>query len=132
VSAARNKQIVRRVWDELWNGRQAGLVDELFAPDYAAYERAFLPGWLAAFPDWTFEVLDMVAEDDRVVTRFVGRGTHRGPTASFGLAGVEPTGQRIEMRGYITHRLADRRIVDGRSTALLDRLGVLEQLGRWP
>jgi predicted ester cyclase len=88
-----------------------------------------MPTWLAAFPDWRFEVEEMVAEADRVVTRFVGRGTHRGRTTSFGLGSIAPTGRVVEMRGYITHRLADGRIVDGRGSALLDRLGVLEQLG---
>jgi predicted ester cyclase len=129
MSPKANKMIVRRVWDEVWNGRDLAVADEVFAPEYAAHERAFQPAWLAAFPDWRFEVEEMTAEDDRVVTRFVGRGTHHGRTASFGLAGVEPTRRRIEMRGYITHRLTDGRIVDGRHTALLDRLGVLEQLG---
>jgi predicted ester cyclase len=127
-----HKAIVRRVWDEVWNGRDLAVADEVFAPEYAAHERAFMPTWLAAFPDWRFEVEEMTAEADRVVTRFVGRGTHLGRTASFGLGGVAPTGRRIEMRGYITHRLFEGRIVDGRGTALLDRLGVLEQLGAWP
>jgi len=129
VTADANKAIVRRVWDEVWNGRDLSVVDAVFAPEYAAYERAFMPAWLAAFPDWRFEVEDMVAETDRVVTRFIGRGTHRGRTSSFGLGAVEPTGRPVEMRGYITHRLADGRIVEGRGSAVLDRLGVLEQLG---
>jgi predicted ester cyclase len=131
-SVAANKATVRRVWDEVWNGRDLDVADAIFAPDYAAYERAFMPTWLAAFPDWRFEVEDMIAEADRVVTRFVGRGTHEGRTDSFGLGALAPTGRTIEMRGYITHRLADGRIVDGRGTAVLDRLGVLEQLGAAP
>jgi predicted ester cyclase len=129
ATAQANKALVRRVWDEVWNGRNLAVADEIFAPEYAAHERAFMPGWLAAFPDWRFEVEDMVAEADRVVTRFVGRGTHRGRTSAFGLGAVAATGRPVEMRGYITHRLADGRIVEGRGSALLDRLGVLEQLG---
>jgi predicted ester cyclase len=129
VSVEANKLVVRRVWEEVWNGRDLSVADAVFTPEYAAYERAFMPSWLAAFPDWRFDVADMVAEADRVVTRFVGRGTHRGRTSAFGLGAVAPTGRRVEMRGYITHRLEGGRIVDGRTSALLDRLGVLEQLG---
>jgi predicted ester cyclase len=129
MTPEQNKAVVRRVWDDVWNGRDAIAIDELFAPDHAAYEHAFMPTWLAAFPDWRFEVEEMTAEADRVVTRFVGRGTHRGETGSFGLAGLAPTGRTVELRGYITHRLRAGRIVEGRQTALLDRLGLLEQLG---
>ena len=129
MTAEANKAIVRRVWDEVWTRRSLAVADEIFAPEYAAHERAFMPAWLAAFPDWRFEVEEMVAESDRVVTRFVGRGTHHGRTSSFGLGAIAPTGRPVEMRGYITHRLAGGRIVDGRGSVLLDRLGVLEQLG---
>jgi predicted ester cyclase len=129
VSVEANKAVVRRVWEEVWNGRDLSVADVIFAPEYAAHERAFMPAWLAAFPDWQFEIEDVVAEGDRVVTRFLGRGTHRGRTASLGLGAVAPTGRRIAVRGYITHRLAGGRIVEGRASALLDRLGMLEQLG---
>jgi predicted ester cyclase len=129
VSVEANKALVRRVWDDLWNGRDVNVADEIFAPDYAAYERSFMPTWLLAFPDWRFEVEDMVAEGDRVVTRFVGRGTHQGHTTSFGLGGVQPTGRPLELRGYVTHRVVDGKIVGGRDTALLDRLSALAQLG---
>lgn len=128
MSAEANKALVWRVWEDVWSRRDLAVADELFTPEYAAYERSFQPMWLRAFPDWRFDVEEMTAEADRVVTRFVGRGTHRRRTEAFGLGAVEPTGRPVELRGYITHRVEGSRIVAGRETALLDRISLFEQL----
>lgn len=46
-----------------------------------------------AFTDLTVEVLDMVAEDNKVVTRKEIKGTHTGT-----LLGIPPTGQKVTIK----------------------------------
>jgi predicted ester cyclase len=56
---------------------------------------------LSAFPDLRVEVLDLVAEDDRVVVRYIERGTHTGE-----FVGIPPTGRTYEKHGFALYRVA--------------------------
>ncbi|MCB0188203.1 MAG: ester cyclase, partial [Caldilineaceae bacterium] len=69
MSTETNKVIVRRLWEEVWNQRHLSVCDEIFDAEYAAHEKGFAPVLLAAFPDLHFTIEDMIAEDDKVVTR---------------------------------------------------------------
>ncbi|HLL74281.1 MAG TPA: ester cyclase [Pyrinomonadaceae bacterium] len=137
-----NEWIVRRFYEELWNGRRLGVADELFAaegvthqlrsgaPDDAvprnpATMRAHVAEWAAAFPDLRFEVEHLIARGDLVVTRAVMSGTHAGEWH-----GVAPTGRRVEIRMAVTHRIADGKIAE--DWVLVDSLGLLQQLGLLP
>lgn len=64
--------------DEVWNQGQTGRLGEFWAeatrPE-AEQLHAFLVG---AFPDLQIAIDDLIAEDDKVVTRLTFRGTHRG------------------------------------------------------
>src|SRR5262245_45059148 len=88
-----NKVIVGRWFTEFW-GKKCDLkvVDELAAPDmllqYSLHEprrgrediKAFMTGFREAFPDLNFwGTADLIAEDDYVVGRWEGGGTHIGP-----------------------------------------------------
>ncbi|MCB0144029.1 MAG: ester cyclase, partial [Caldilineaceae bacterium] len=69
MSTETNKAIVRRLWEEVWNQGNLSVCDEIFDADYAAHEKGFVPVLRAAFPDLHFTIEDMIAEDDKVVTR---------------------------------------------------------------
>ena len=60
-----------------------------------------------AFPDWTEVVDDIIADGDRVVTRFTSRGTNLGE-----FLGNAATGNRVEISEVCVHRLADGKIVE--------------------
>jgi predicted ester cyclase len=64
------------------------------APDWIGLESVKLIVRMTrdAFPDFTETIEDVVAEADRVVTRFTSTGTHLGA-----LRGLAPTGRRIWM-----------------------------------
>ena len=47
--------------------------------------KRFVSSFLEAFPDVSFSVEDLIAEGDKVVSRYTARGTHRGETEEFGL-----------------------------------------------
>ena len=69
----------------------------------------------ALFDDLAFEVVDQVAEGDRVASRFVLTGTNRG--------------RRVRLWGITISRRRDGRIVEDHSA--FDSLELLKQLGLW-
>ena len=47
----------------------------------------------------------MLADGDRVVERWTGRGTHQGE-----FQGIAPTGKRVAVPGVVFYRIADGKI----------------------
>ena len=109
---AQNEAVVRRFYDELWNGWRLEVADEIVSSrlrfrgslgsihDGRDSFKRYVEGVRAAFPDWHNRIDEMLAVDDRVVTRMTWSGTHRGP---FG--GIEPTGVHVEYAGAAFFRL---------------------------
>jgi predicted ester cyclase len=118
-----NKAVVRRLVAEVLNGGRLEAIDELFAPELAAEARAWITPFRASFPDVDMEVVDLIAEGDKVVGRFTCSATHLGDWL-----GHAPTGRRFERVDEVAiFRLDDGRIVD--SWSLEDSLSRLRQLG---
>ena len=139
MSAEMNKALVRREFEEMFGqGGDLDTVGEFYAPDYVLHEptsgdvpgleaaRQFAATYREAFPDLQTTIEDQVAEVDKVVSRFSGRGTHLGETEDFGLA----TGNRIEITGITIDRFADSRIVEEWTN--YDALGLVQQIGLIP
>jgi predicted ester cyclase len=126
--------VVRRYFEEMANGHNLDLADELFSPDFGAagahhgpdVARAALEGMWAAFPDLHFTIDDLVAQGDRVVVKVTYAGTHRG---SF--LGIEPTGRRVSFGGVEEAIVRDGRIAR-EAWHIVDRLQIREQLGAEP
>ena len=59
------------------------------------------------FPDLRVEVLDLVAEDDRVVVRYIERGRHTGD-----FVGLPPTGRAYEKHGFALYRVARGKLAE--------------------
>jgi len=92
VSAtARNKAAVQRLVDEVINDGRLDAVAELYTPETAAAAKRWIEPFRRSFPDVHMEIVDLVAEDDQVVGRFLCSGTHRGRWR-----GHQPTGRRFE------------------------------------
>ena len=81
----------------------------------------------AAIPDFEFEVLDIVAEDDQAVCHWRITGTFAGPGT---FQGLEPTGARLDIRGVDVIKVRDGRIV--RNDAYTDGMTIAQQLGVLP
>lgn len=129
-----NEALVQRVIEAL-NARDAGIYQEVYAPDYGWYfpgnnpkaltrdeEAGFVKLLWAGFPDIHWEVPDLIAHGDRVVFRYVCKGTHRGE-----YQGLHPTGNTFEMSGVWLGRIANGKIVEAREDG--DALGWMQQLG---
>src|SRR5689334_23348987 len=73
-----NKAIVRRMVDEVMNAGRLDVLDDIYTPRMAAAARAWIAPFRDAFPDVHMRVVDLVAEGDKVVARFLCSGTQRG------------------------------------------------------
>ncbi len=137
MSVDENKALVRRFFDEMLNPGNAEVGDELFAVD--AIDHAAFPDQVAgregfkqavrmvhaAFPDIRYTFEDMIAEGDRVATRWTLRGTQTGE-----FLGIPPTGKAVVVTGINVLRFANGQIVECWET--WDRLGLMQQLGVLP
>jgi predicted ester cyclase len=121
--AEQGKALLRRLIDEVINLGRLEVTDELFSPELAAAARESDAAFRAAFSEWHMELVELLAEDDKVVGRFRCSGTHTGPWL-----GIAATGRRFEQ----VDEVAILRVQDGRFIdywALEDTAGRLRQLG---
>ena len=117
------------------NEHDPDLVDGFVARDYRNHNwlvgdgreanRQFWAGFFIALPDLTATMEDLVVSGDRVVGRFVYRGTHRGE-----FLGIPASGQPVEMRSIDIWRVADGMFVEHWDE--LNTLEVLQQIGALP
>jgi steroid delta-isomerase-like uncharacterized protein len=106
MTAPSNDAVVRRFYGELWNRRRLELADEIVSETIRfrgslgttcvgreAFED-YVRTVRTAFPDWHNRIDEILAVEDRVVTRMTWSGTHRGA-----LGDIEPTDARVEYAG---------------------------------
>lgn len=141
MSTEDNKTLVRRFYDEVYNKQNLAVIDELIDPHFMSRTleaggiptregyKHFITGFLHTFPDVRASVEDVIAEGDKVVARWVVRGTHRGefrgPTGS-----IPPTGKQVTVTSIDIFRIADGKFIERWPER--DRLGLLQQLGVVP
>lgn len=123
------------VYLTMLNTHDHDLVDEFVAVDYINHNAVVADGreanrgfWAAFFiglPDLTASMEDLVVSGDRVVGRFVYRGTHTGD-----LLGIPASGKPVEMRSIDIWRVADGMFVEHWDE--LNLLEVFQQVGVIP
>lgn len=129
----KNIEAVHEVFSEIWSKGNVDLIDDLYAEDFVGHFpgetvygqdgiREEVNGHRRAFPDWTEEVEDTIADHDRVVVRFTSRGTNLG-----GFLGNPPTGNRVEISEVAIFKLSDGKIVE--QWVFPDILSMQRQLG---
>jgi len=137
MSAEESKAIMRRFWDA-WEQGNVDLLDELLAPEYINHTLAapdLPPGpegvkevvsmFHSAMPDLRVVIEDMIAEGEKVATRYALEGTHRGH-----LFGAAPTGKQLSIKSITLERVSDGKIKEHwRNT---DEVGMMRQLGAMP
>jgi steroid delta-isomerase-like uncharacterized protein len=132
-----NKNVVRRLLEEVFNKNNLTVADELIATNYVYREptigekrgregfRELISTYKAAFPDGTITINDQVAEGDRVVTRWTATGTHKGE-----LFGAAPTNRHVTVQGVIISRITNGKVTE--EYEVFDTLGMLRQIGAVP
>jgi steroid delta-isomerase-like uncharacterized protein len=133
VSTEEHKRIVRRVYEEFTNQRQLHLADDLFGPDFVdhgapttrtgtAGVKETVRSFLAAFPDFQFEIEAMIAEGDLVHVRGTISGTQQGP-----YAGLPASGKHARWSAMDDFRFENGKVVERWTER--NRIALLKQLG---
>jgi predicted ester cyclase len=85
------KSVVLRMIDEVMNGGRLDVIEELYSPQMAPAARRWIAPFRESFPDVQMEIVDLIAEGEKVVGRFRCSATNLGPWR-----GQPPTGRRFE------------------------------------
>jgi len=120
---------------EMINTHDPDVVDRFVAEDYVNHNafvadgreanRQFWTVFFAGLPDVRVTMEDLVVSGDRVVGRFVYRGTHTGD-----LMGIPATGKPVEMRSIDIWRVQNGMFVEHWDE--LNLLQVFQQIGALP
>lgn len=78
-----------------------------------------------AFPDMRWNVQEQIAEDSRVLTRFVWEGTQRGD-----FLGIPPTNRTVSVWGMVIDQFEGSKVKSTR--LIMDTMGLMQQLGALP
>ena len=121
----------------IWNTGDLTAIPDVYAPDVVVHwsksakapdshghegVKAVIQETRAAFPDWYENVVDMVIEGDRVVTRYVSTGTHMAD-----YQGMKPTGGQVEIDEISIFRIEAGKVAE--QWCLEDDITFLRQLG---
>ena len=134
MSIEENKEVTR-IFTKRWGEGDNTVFDELATDDFTLHiltshgvksdidgVKKLNEGGHTAFPDYSMEIVDMIAEDDKVMVIGKRTGTNTGV---FG--GLPPTGKTVTMYRMALYRLENGKIAEGWS--IDDYLGQLQQLG---
>lgn len=142
MSVEQNRAVVLRFYEELWNNRNLSVADEIVSPNCVTHQlqsgtasvgvprgpkavKQHISEWLEGFPNLHFDVEQMVAEGDQVVSRSVMRGTHTGTWL-----GVAPTNKEVSIRLMVIQRIENSKIIE--DWVLVEALGFFQGLGVLP
>jgi predicted ester cyclase len=121
--AARDLDAMVGFYEPGGTGEIHGLV-ELTAP--LSY-RAWFANLFAAFPDFRFEILDVVAEGEKAAVRWRATGTFSGEAR---FEGMEPTEARVDLSGCDMLTIRNGKI--HRNEAYMNGAQMAQQLGALP
>ena len=134
-----NKALTRRAWEIVAKGSLDTLDDalqEVYADGIVMHEpdedvrgiegmTQFVSMIRSGLPDLRITLEDVIAEGDKVVSRWRAQGTHQGE-----LMGIAPTGNEVAITGITITRIEDGKIVEEWEN--WDALGMMQQIGAVP
>jgi steroid delta-isomerase-like uncharacterized protein len=134
MTTEENKALLRRAWGEIYGQGRLDSVEDLVLEAVIAHEpdgdvrgieefKRYLATYLAAFPDTSATIEDVIAEGDKVVSRYTVRGTHTGITEEYG----PPTSKQIVMEGITIYHFNAGKLAE--MWDRYDNLAVMQQLG---
>lgn len=91
MTAGQNKLLVRRLVEEAVNPANLEVLDEVAKGEFAQAARRWVGPFRDSFPDVTMEIVDLVADSEKVAAHFRCSGTHLGEWM-----GHPPTGRRFQ------------------------------------
>jgi len=129
-----NKELARKMM-EAWGKGDFVSYKELLAPDFVFYFPSnssnpmsqeelieFAKMYRKAIADISWSMEELIASEDKVIIRFIEKGTHVGE-----FMGIPATGNKYETSGIGIIRIENGKIVEMREE--FDMLGLYQQLG---
>ena len=120
---------------EAMNKKNEGFLDNYFAEDYIYHGpageldaegfKATHKMFLSAFPDIKASIEDIIAADDKVVTRWKMSGTHQGE-----LQGMPPSGKKVTFTGIIITKVVESKVAE--EWEAFNLLSIMKQIGAIP
>ena len=130
-----NKKLIRKLHD-IWNTNNISTLPEVYSNNVVVHWSKssenpnslghvgisqVIADTLLAFPDWHENIVDIIAEDDKIVTRYVSTGTHTGA-----YQGIAPTGNKIKVDEISIFRIKNGKVTE--QWCLMDDLALAKQL----
>jgi len=130
-----NKELARRYVEEVFSDGNLAAIEDIIHPNFINHLGSPPPGpgpfrerverVRAAFPDLEYQVLDTIAEDDKVAIRVVAQGTHLGE-----FRGIPASGKFATWSGMEIFRMAEGKVIE--HWGAHDELGRFQQIGALP
>lgn len=129
----KNKEVVRKIYEEALNKRNMGLLKEYVSPEYTGPQgvkgaQGFeipVNSVINGFKDVQWNIQELIADGDKVMVKWKLQGTHTGQFTNY-----TPTGKAINSEGLGIYQFKDGKVVAAQVHT--DRLGFLQQLGVLP
>ena len=114
----KNKAVVLEYHD-VWNGSKIDTLNDILTSDFVCHylssegwkgiadAKKNISNWRAIFPDWKEEIVDIIQEKDKVVTRYKATATHTQP-----YEGIDATGAKIEIYEVSIYRISNGKIAE--------------------
>ncbi len=140
MSSEAYRTLARRFVEDVWDKGDLAAVEEVFARDVVDHhavwpapgvegQKQLLTAFRTAFPDLHVTSDDILVDGDRIVVRWIARGTHQGE-----LLGIPATGKQVTITGIDILRIAGGKIVErwaeDNGLALMQQLGVVPSPGQ--
>jgi steroid delta-isomerase-like uncharacterized protein len=138
--AEMNKARTRSFYDEVFNTGKVELADQYIAAGAIDHEvmpgqsdpqpalanfKAFMAEFRTAFPDMKVQVMDLIAENDKVVARLRLTGTNKGP-----FMGQPATGKSVSFEFIDILRIENGKMVE--HWGIADHAALMAQLAPAP
>ncbi len=106
-------------YHDIWNSGETEKLNEVLSTDFMGHYLSDgtwngiagvtneINDWKQIFPDWNEEIVDVIVENDKVVTRYKATGTH---SATY--EGIDATGTKIEIYEVSIYRIKDGKIAE--------------------
>lgn len=136
-----NKDIVRRIVEEIWNQGDIDLIDDLYSEDFVDHSiehsslfnvknhregfKELVRAARAGLTGFTATIEELIAETDRVAARVVASGVHSGLFMN-----IPATGKRVDLSDYHFFRIDNGRVREHWNQ--YNSLEIMQQLGVVP
>lgn len=114
----KNKEVVLK-YHKVWNEGKFENLNDILTSDFVCHyltseewtgiedAKKAISDWRTLFPDWNEEIVDIIQEKDKVVTRYKATATH---TRTY--EGIDSTGAKIEIYEVSIYRISNGKIAE--------------------